>query len=180
MFSGMPVLPRNSTSARLTSWEATAWLGSLLLETAGETVVLYTKPLRQQDINIYIHMATANACFFTYVETTWNKINRELLSWLWPLFDLPIFVGQSIDTPSALNLSLSTSCRARAPLEECKSTWLRKTYVANVWRVWFTSQESSECKFFGPAFKWPESTPFRAFMVGAPGSNIPAGWVNDN
>ena len=117
--------------------------------------------------------------FLTYVETTWNKINQEILSWLWPLFDLPIFVGLSIDTPSAPNLSLSTSCRVRAPLEECKSTWVRKTYVANVWRVCFTSRENSERKFFGPSFKWPETTPLRAFMVGAPGSNIPAGWVND-
>ena len=42
-----------------------AWLGSLLLEPAGETVVPYTKPLRRRQMH----------GFLTYVETTWNKIN---------------------------------------------------------------------------------------------------------
>ena len=127
-----------------------AWLVNLLLKTAGETVVPYTKPLRQKEMKKKKKTWQRQMHgFLTCVETTWNKINRELLSRLWPLFDLPIFVGQSIDTPSARNLSLSTSCRARAPLEECKSTWVRKTYVANVvWRVWFTSREISDRKFF--------------------------------
>ena len=122
-----------------------AWLVNLLLKTAGETVVPYTKPLRQQDIN-NIDMATANAWFFN----VWKPHETRSTGSYCPdsdPFSTFQFFGQSIDTPSARNLSLSTSCRARAPLEECKSTWV-KTYVANVWRVWFTSREISDRKFF--------------------------------
>ena len=70
VFSGMPVLPRNSAPTRMTSWEAAAWLGSLLLETAGETVVPYAKPLRQQDINKIYTWQWQMHGFLTYVETT--------------------------------------------------------------------------------------------------------------
>ena len=132
MFSGMPMSLRNATSTRMTSWEARRH------DVAACYSTTYTW---QRQMRV----------FFKRVRFVWKQDQRELLPWLWPLFDLQI-CGLSIDTLSAPNLSLSTSCRARAPLEECKSTWVRKTNVANVWRVLFTSRENSDRKFLRPSF----------------------------
>ena len=104
----------------------TARLGSFLLETGGarcslvqdqgETVVPYTTPTstgQQQHVH-------GNVWFFVMCVENTDQPGAIVLV-LTPLLTFQIY-GRSIDTLSAPNLSLSTSCRARAPLEECKST----------------------------------------------------------
>ena len=101
MFSGMPMSLRNSTSTRMTSWEARRHdlaafyskllvLGALLLvQDQGETAVPYTMPLRQQQSTTY----TWQRQYIVFL-TCGNKINGSM-SWLWPPFWPSKFLGKA-------------------------------------------------------------------------------------